>query len=141
MADWKTILSDNGQQLTEEELLKYLDVNISEEEKYAIENKINSSPFEADALQGLLQIRNKQNLPKDITQLNQKLLQLTAKKPRREKRKINMFQWIILTILLLLFICVILYVIIVLQVKTHVHAHIPTSMYLSFKHIFYAAVV
>lgn len=33
MADWKEILPDNGEQLTDEDLLKYLDSNTSEEEK------------------------------------------------------------------------------------------------------------
>lgn len=87
MADWKDILSDNEQQLSEEELLKYLDDNVPEEEKYSIEKKIDNSPFEADALQGLLQVQNKENLHKHVNQLNQKLHQLTAKRQRKEKER------------------------------------------------------
>lgn len=124
MADWKDILSENEEQLSEEELLKYLDSNISEEEKYSIEKKINNSPFETDAFQGLSQVQNKDNLKKQVNQLNQKLHQLTAKKPRKEKRKIKIFEWIILAILILLFICIISYVIIYLQNKSSIHTQI-----------------
>lgn len=124
MADWKDILSDNEEQLSDEELLKYLDDNIREEDKYFIEKKINNSAFESDALQGLSQVQNKENLKKQVSQLNQKLYQLTSKKTRKEKRKINIYQWIILTILILLFVCIIGYVIISLQNKGSIHTHL-----------------
>ena len=121
MANWKDILSNNEEQLTEEELLKYLDDDIADEEKLLIENKINNSPFEADALQGLLQVENKVNLPKHVKQLNQKLQQLTAKRQRKEKRKIRIFEWMVLALLILLFTCIIGYIIIHLHSKSKVH--------------------
>jgi type II secretory pathway component PulL len=115
MADWKDILSDKEEQLSEEELLKYLDEDLPEEEKYLIEEKINNSPFEAEALQGLLQFENKENLQKHVNQLNHKLKQLTGKRQRKEKTKVKVFEWIILAILLLLFVCVISYIVISLH--------------------------
>lgn len=118
MADWKDILSEDEEQLSEEELLQYLNNNIPEEEKHVIEKKINNSPFEADAFQGLSQMQNKYNLKKEVAQLNQKLHQLTTKKPRKEKKNIKISEWIILTILVLLFICIIGYFIISLQNKS-----------------------
>lgn len=124
MADWKDILSDNEQQISEEELLKYLDVDTPEEEKHAIESKINNNPFEADALQGLLQVQNKKNLEKSVNQLNQKLHQLTGKRHHKTKREINVFEWSILTLVLLLFICIIFYIIMILNGKSEHHAQI-----------------
>jgi hypothetical protein len=124
MADWKDILSDKEEQLSDEELLKYLDENISDDEKVSIENKLNNSDFEADALQGLLQVQDKDNLQKHVNHLNQKLHQLTSRRQRKEKKKIKIFEWIVLTILLLLFICIICYIFIVLQHKTHVQTQI-----------------
>ena len=129
MANWKDILSDNGQQLTEEELLKYLDNDIDEEEKYMIEKKINDSPFENEALQGLSQVQNKDNLQKHVNQLNQSLAKLTGKRQRKEKRKIRIFEWIILTILFLLFICVMGYIIINLYNKSFSNARILIHLY------------
>ena len=121
MVDWKDILSENEAQLSDEELLKYLENDIPEEEKYSIEKKINSSPFEADALQGLAQVQDKDNLKKHVSQLNKKLQQLTAKRQRKEKRKIRIFEWIILAIILLLFTCIISYIIISLHDKSQHH--------------------
>lgn len=124
MADWKDILSENDEQLSEEDLLKYLDSNISEEEKSEIEKKINNHSFESDAMQGLLQIQNKDNVEKHVTQLNQKLKQLTTKKSRKEKRQINIFKWIFVVILFILFTCIICYIIVNLLNKSQLHSQI-----------------
>ena len=129
MADWKDILSDNEAQLSEEELLKYLENDLPEEEKYSIEKKLNAGPFEADALQGLAQVQNKDNLKKHVSQLNKKLQQLTAKRQRKEKRKIRIFEWIILAILLLLFICTLGYIIISLYNKSNLHTHVISKAF------------
>ena len=124
MADLKDILSHNEELLSDEELLKYLDDILSEEDKYAVEKKLADDPFEADALEGLSQIENKENLKKQVTQLKQKLhQQLSAKKQRKEKKNINVIQWVILTILILLFICIISYVIISMQ-KNNAHTQL-----------------
>ena len=123
MADWKNILSESEEQLTDEELLKYLENDIAEEEKYSIEEKINNSPFEADALQGLQQLQNK-DLQKHVKQLNQKLQQITGRRQKKEKKRIKMWQWIILAVILLLFICLVGYFIIALQHKSLLHAQV-----------------
>jgi hypothetical protein len=121
MADWKDILSDYEEQLSEDELLKYLDDNVSQEERHAIEKRINNSAFESDALQGLLQVKNKKTLQKQLNLLNQKLGQLTAKRQRKEKRKIKIFKWVVLTLLILLFTCVVGYIMIRMQDKSKLH--------------------
>ena len=108
MAEWKNILPDNNEQLSNEDLLKYLDSNTSEEEKYAIEKKFSDTSFESDAIDGLQQIKNQERLKNHVSQLNLKLQQqLISKKHRKEKRKIKNFQWIILTIVILLLLCLI----------------------------------
>lgn len=112
MADWKDILSHDDEQLSEEELLKYLDKSTPADEKLAIEKKAANTPFEKDALEGLQQIKT-DRVKKDVKLLNQKLQQqLLSKKQRQDKGKIRDLQWIILAILILLFISVFGYVII-----------------------------
>lgn len=128
MADWSDILSGNEEQITEEELLKYLDEDVSEDEKYALEKKINSHPFEIDAVQGLSQIPDKESLEKHVGQLNVKLQQLTAKRPRKQKQKINIFEWIVLAVVIILFICVITFIIINLQNKGPLHTKLPSLL-------------
>ena len=108
MAEWKNISPDNNEQLSNEDLLKYLDSRTSEEEKYAIEKKFSDTSFESDAIDGLQQIKSQERLKNHVSQLDQKLQQqLISKKHRKEKRKIKDFQWIILTVVILLLLCLI----------------------------------
>ena len=108
MAEWKNILPDNNEQLSNEDLLKYLDSSTSEEEKYAIEKKFSDTSFESDAIDGLQQIKSQERLKNHVSQLNQKLQQqLISKKHRKQKRKIKDFQWIILAVVILLLLCLI----------------------------------
>ncbi|HEX8279484.1 MAG TPA: hypothetical protein VF540_12355 [Segetibacter sp.] len=128
MGDWKEILSGDEEQISAEELLKYLDEELSDEEKRAIEKKINNNPFEVDAVDGLSQIQDKESLEKHVSQLNLKLQQFTTKRPRKAKQKIKIFEWIILTLVILLFICVISFIIISLQNKPHFSYTNPFSV-------------
>jgi hypothetical protein len=108
MADWKNILSDNNEQLTDEDLLKYLDSNTSEEEKYVIEKKLANASFESDAVDGLQQIKSRQRLKSHVKQLNRQLQhQLYSKKHKKQKRNIKEFEWLLFAILVLLLICII----------------------------------
>lgn len=113
MADWKDILADNNEPLSDEDVLKYLDGTTPEKEKYAIERKIANTSFESDAIDGLQQIKNPERLKDHVNQLNQKLhQQLRTKKHRKQKRNIKDFQWTIFAIIILLFICIISYLVI-----------------------------
>jgi len=114
MADWKDILSDSEEQISEEDLLKYVDDNTSDDEKRLIELKIHSNPFESDALQGLLQVQNKTQLKKQVNQLNQKLQQITGKRHRKQKKKIDSSEIIFITVILLLFVFIICYAMFIL---------------------------
>ena len=114
MADFKEILSDKDELLSDEDLLKYLQNNISEEEKYVIERKL-TGVFESDAIDGLQQIKDKKRLQTHIKQLHRELPQLLQKKHRLEKKKLNDMKWIIPTIIFLLFLCIITFVLITMQ--------------------------
>ncbi len=116
MADWKDILSDKEEKLTDEDLLRYLHEDLPEDEKNSLEKKLTGS-FESDALDGLQQIKGKDRLSNHVHQLNNKLPQLLRpKKQRSEKNRLKDFQWIVLAIIILLFFCIITFVIII---KTH----------------------
>jgi hypothetical protein len=110
MADWKDILSGSEEPLSEEDLLKYLDQRTRPADKNAIENSAGDG-FDKDALEGLKQIQNPEVVQKHVSHLKQKLhQQLSTKKRRKDKGKINQMQWTILTLLVLLFICISVYV-------------------------------
>lgn len=105
MTDWKNTLQDNEEQLTDEDLLKYLHENISEEEKYAFEKKATGA-FESDALDGLQQIKDTSRIQNHVQQLHQKLPQLLRQRKKRSEKPLIELKWIVLTIILLLFICI-----------------------------------
>jgi hypothetical protein len=92
MAEWKNILPDNNEQLSNEDLLKYLDSRTSEEEKYAIEKKFSDTSFESDAIDGLQQIKSQERLKNHVSQLDQKLQQqLISKNTVRKKERSKIF--------------------------------------------------
>lgn len=117
MAEYKNIFRENNEQISDEDLLKYLDENISKEEKYAIEKKLaDTSPFENDAIEGLQQLKSPELVKNHVNQLNQKLQQqLHNKKHRKQKVKFKDLEWIILAILIILFVCIIAYTMITLK--------------------------
>lgn len=112
MNDWKDILAGKEEKLTDEDLLRYLDNDLSEEEKNVLEKKVIDS-FESDAIDGLQQIKDTDKLRRHVRHLNKKLpYLLRLKKHRLEKNSLKDFQWIILAIIVLLFLCTMGYVII-----------------------------
>ena len=118
MADWHDILNDDEEQLSQEELMKYLDPSLSEAEKHAIEKKLVNAQFEEEALEGLENFDNSSKLNDYVHQLNKNLQQqLSQKKQRKEKRKIKDISWIIITAVIILAICVLAYVMIHLHRK------------------------
>ncbi len=111
MADFKDILPDNEDHLNEDELMKYLEGNLSEADKHAFEEKMQASGFVNDAVDGLQAVKNKQHLYDYVHNLNKTLeKQLAAKKQRKEKRTIKHISAVILTALIILLICIIGYV-------------------------------
>ncbi len=113
MADLADILSDNEDQLNENEVMRYLEGSLSEEDKNAFEKKMQTSGFINDAVDGLKKIRNKQHISDHVHQLNKNLeKQLALKKQRKEKRIIKYLPWAILAALIILIVCVIGYLVI-----------------------------
>ena len=116
MADWKDILSDKQEKLSDEQILRYLDGNISEEEKNELEKATGS--FESDAVAGLQQIKDKKKIERDVRQLNEALPHLLRYRNSRKQRKgVKDIQWIVLAIIILLFLCIVTYVL--LRMNNH----------------------
>jgi hypothetical protein len=118
MADLRDILSDNDEQLNEDELMNYLEDNLSAEDKHAFEEKMADSSFVNDAIEGLKKFKNKQQLKDSVDHLNKLLEKQTAsKKVRDEKKKVKELPLMLLTALLILLICILGYLVIHLFYK------------------------
>lgn len=102
MTNWKDIFKKNTE-ISNEELLKYLDKDISEDEMHSIEQKMSDSDFENDALEGLTQFKSREKIIATTNTINQQLKKQIAKSnKRKKKRKIEDQQWLIAAILMIL---------------------------------------
>jgi hypothetical protein len=108
MADVTNILHDD--ELNDEQLMNYLEGNLSDEERHAIELQMLEDDFTNDAVEGLENITNKAQLPTYVEQLNRQLQKnIALNKQRKAKRKLEDNQWLIISICVVLAICVLGY--------------------------------
>ncbi len=109
----KDILSNLSSDIDQEILLKYLQGQLSEEEKHEVEKKMLDNEFNNDALEGLEEIKNKDKLHFLVDTLNRDLKKnLQIKKQRREKFRIKDQPWLYISILIILLLIVLSYFVI-----------------------------
>lgn len=111
MADFKEILQEDSEPISNDEVLRYLDGKTTNAQRNAFEKKLSNACFESDAIEGLQQMKT-QKLHKQVTHLKKHLSkQLRSKKGNK---KINYFNWLVLAIIIILFLCAVSYVVIVM---------------------------
>ena len=118
MADVTNILHNNSE-LNNEQLLDYLQGNLSNEERNAIEQQMVEDEFTSDAADGLERVTNKTQLPNYVEQLNRQLQKnMAVKKQRKAKRKLKDNPWIVIAIGVILMICVLGYYVLHLKISS-----------------------
>jgi restriction endonuclease len=111
--NYKDILSNLSTEIDQELLLQYLQGKLPEEKKHTIEKQLQQSEFEEDALEGLEEFKDKEQLQYMVEMLNRDLKKKTEKKKkRREKMRIKDQPWLYVSILILLLLIVICYLVI-----------------------------
>ena len=106
MTDLKDILNHEDE-LSTEELMRYLQGNATEEERFAIEKQMADSSFIDEAIEGLQHFKDPAQVKEYVDQLNKQLQKQTAKKiTRRNKRKLKEQSWLIIAILAILLLSV-----------------------------------
>ena len=119
MEDLTNILYGD-EQWSDEQLLKYLEGNLSKEELHAVEKQIADSSFIHDAVEGLQSFSPGKKPDEYVAQLNKHLQsQLAEKKQRRQKRKINNLNSGIIAVIIILLLCILGYVVIRLAIHGH----------------------
>lgn len=112
MPNSNNILPDN-EQLNEEQLLKYLENTLSDEERHALEMQMVDNDFINDAVEGLQSFNNKQNIQDYVYQLNHQLIKQTTKKRiRKGKRKLKQQDWIVISVMIIIVLCLLGYVVV-----------------------------
>ena len=109
----KDILSHLSTEIDQETLLLYLQGKLSEEKKHEVEKKLLENEFANDAMEGLQEIRDKQQISFMVDMLNRDLKKKTAKKnQRRAKMKLPDQSWIYISIVILILLIVISYIVV-----------------------------
>lgn len=110
--NFKDILSNLSKEVDQETLLLYLQGKLSEEKKHEVEKKLSEHEFDDDALEGLQEIKDKQQIQYMVEMLNRDLKKRTAKKKlRREKMRIKDQPWLYISILILFLLIVLAYIV------------------------------
>lgn len=111
--NYKDILSNLSTEVDQETLLLYLQGKLSEEKKHEIEKKLMQNEFDDDAVEGLQEIKDKQQIQYMVEMLNRDLKKKTEKKKkRREKMKIKDQPWLYISILILILLIILCYIVI-----------------------------
>jgi len=108
----KDILSHLNPDIDQETLMRYLEGKLTAEQQHDLEKNMLDNDFNTDALEGLQDFRNKQEISLLVEQLNNDLRKRTDRKKRsREKRELKLEPWLIITLVIILLIVVISYVV------------------------------
>ena len=111
--EYKDILSHLSVEVDQETLLLYLQGKLSGEKKHEVEKKLMENEFADDAMEGLQQFKDKQQLNYTVEMLNRDLKKkLEKKKQRREKMRIKDQPWIYIAILIFILLIVLSYIVI-----------------------------
>lgn len=111
--NFKDILSHLSTEVDQETLLLYLQDKLSEEKKHEVEKKLMENEFANDAMEGLQEFRDKQQVSYTVEMLNRDLKKkLQKKKQRKEKMRIKDQPWLYIAILILILLIVLSYFVI-----------------------------
>jgi hypothetical protein len=103
------ILKSRYSWVRKEELQKYLQQKMKEEEAHEFEEKMASSAFLNDAVEGLQQFSSTEKIENYTAELNKQLQRLTAKKVVKKNKGLAVFPisiWLTLVLLLIFIIIV-----------------------------------
>lgn len=109
----KDILSNLSPDIDQETLMLYLQGKLSEEKKHEVEEKLLENEFADDAVDGLKEFRDKEQVSYMVEMLNRDLKKRTEKKKkRREKMKLPELPGLYITIVIFLILVVLCYLVI-----------------------------
>jgi len=108
----KDILSNLNKDIEQQKLLEYLNNELPQADQHAVEEALNDDPFMSDAMDGLQQFENKNDVPQLIHQLNADLKkELDKKKKRKRRQGIAPQTWTYIAIVFILLVCIITYLV------------------------------
>jgi hypothetical protein len=108
----KDILSHLSTDVDQETLLLYLQGKLTPEKQHELEKQLLENEFAAEALEGLQQFEDKENLALVAAQLNRDLKKKTSRKAKRKIQRIQAEPWLLLFLFLFLILILLSYLVI-----------------------------
>jgi hypothetical protein len=109
----KDILSHLSTDIDQDTLLLYLQDKLSEEKKHEVEKKLLDNEFVNDAVEGLQEFKDKQQIAFMLDALNRDLKKKTEKKKwMRERMKLPDQTWLYISIIIIILLIIISYIVI-----------------------------
>jgi hypothetical protein len=109
----KDILANLSTEIDQETLLLYLQDKLSEEKKHEVERKLLENEFANEAMEGLQEFKDKQQITYVVDMLNRDLKKKTEKKrQRREKLQLKDQSWLYLSIIIIILLIIISFIVI-----------------------------
>lgn len=87
----------------EKQLMDYLHGRLNDEEMHSVEAHIADCDFCNEALEGLMQVQNKEQIPVIIRQIHNQFRR-DLRERRLKKRKVKMYLWLSLLVIIILII-------------------------------------
>ena len=110
----KDILSNLSTDIDQETLLLYLQDKLPEDKKHELEKRLMENEFAGDALEGLREIKDKQQISFMVEMLNRDLKKKTEKKrKRRAKMQIKDQTWLYISAIIIILLILISYMVLV----------------------------
>jgi hypothetical protein len=112
------ILSTGAEDIRREQLIKYLEGNLSDAEKHQVEKAMIDSDMLSDAVEGLQSLPDNQRIPTIQNELDARLKKYLAKRnKRKERQKIKGLYWVIVAILIILLVVLVTFAVIYVDRK------------------------
>jgi len=109
----KDILSSLNNEIDQETLLLYLQGKLSEEKKHAVEMLLMENEFASEAMEGLEEVKDKQQVAYMVEMLNRDLkAKIEKKKKRRKKLNLKDESLLYISIFILILLIIFSYLII-----------------------------
>ena len=111
--NYKDILSNLSTEIDQETLLLYLQGKLTGDKKHEVEKHLLQHEFNEDAIDGLQEFKDKEQLQYMVEMLNRDLRKKTQlKKKRREKMRIKDQPWLWVSVLIIILLLVLAYIVI-----------------------------
>jgi hypothetical protein len=116
MKDLDNILNEDDE-LNEDQLLNYLKGNSSADDMHAVEKGMADSSFVNDGVEGLQEFSTQEKINSYVQQINASLHLKLSGQTKKNKRKIQILSWEIITVIVVILLCLLGYAVIEMMRK------------------------